>query len=168
LRGSPREGQVKALDHDQPAHAVPPHRGDDRGGALLQNRRVARAGAADGADDGIGALDRTPGRRQVPDISGGHRHLRVIPVELARRAREGMDLASGRAGLPQDGPARPAGRPEQCQSHLLPLRVHARLTGRRAGGGASLPAVTLGSGAPGRHTRKVVFPQVAAAFNMTV
>jgi hypothetical protein len=115
---------VKALDHDQPAHAVPAHRGQDRGGALLQYGRVAGAGAADGADDGIGALDRAPGRRQVLHISGGHRHLRVIPVELARRAREGMDLISGRAGLPQDGPARPAGRPENRQPHLLPLRVH--------------------------------------------
>jgi hypothetical protein len=29
------ERQVKALDHDQPAHAVPVHRGEDGGGALL-------------------------------------------------------------------------------------------------------------------------------------
>jgi hypothetical protein len=42
--GSPGERQVEALDHDQPADFVAPHRGENRRGALLQHRQIARLG----------------------------------------------------------------------------------------------------------------------------
>lgn len=118
------EGQVEALDHDQAAHPVPRHRGEDGGGALLQYRQVGGPGAADGADDGIGALNRTLGGGHVPYVSGGHRDVRIVPVNLAGRPGEGMDFMARRAGLAQDGAARRAGRPEQSQSHLASSSSH--------------------------------------------
>jgi hypothetical protein len=78
-----------------------------------------------------------------------------------------MDLISGRVGLMQDGTARPAGRPEQRQSHLFSSVSCRRGSGRRGHAGYRSRPLTLGGRTPGRHTRKVVFPHVVAAFTMS-